>query len=451
MDETLYFSDIELGKELSHGTYGKIFAIDDWKYALKIITRYTSQGLNEITEINFYKTVSHPNILKLIDLKFGMFNDDPTVGLIFPMAKYDLHIASKDRDNISFVTSWMYQLLSAVNYLHQHNYCHNDIKPTNILVMEDNSVVLSDLGLMRRSFINVNNELCQTIMSPQLFYRTRRNSKMTDRQWNSYWDDPAVRLMLKQSSSMIEDDIWALGYTLYDILQQFYKCSRYIQSNCPRWYLYYINKRINGIDYFSVNGMPEKYAEVLLKLMDPSAENRNFDLLELLKLPVFNEYPDGGYDSYIQGEIKNRFDLPEIGNFNLPIASTISKFNSGVGFNMNITFSDESIEYKPYIATQFIDLCYRCNSYIKKNYPLSFSLCYDVLYILVLKTLRFDDFYVNNERFEDFIDIEKNIVEYLDGCIIRDNYADLYPKNCHKFIQWVDIHSKTYQGLIPHI
>lgn len=39
-----------------------------------------------------------------------------------------------------------YQVMTGVNYLHQQNLAHNDIKPSNVLLFEDGTVKLGDLG-----------------------------------------------------------------------------------------------------------------------------------------------------------------------------------------------------------------------------------------------------------------------------------------------------------------
>lgn len=46
----------------------------------------------------------------------------------------------------TFIRSIFFQVLSGVAYLHEQRLAHNDIKPSNVLVFEDGSVRLSDLG-----------------------------------------------------------------------------------------------------------------------------------------------------------------------------------------------------------------------------------------------------------------------------------------------------------------
>ena len=73
--------------------------------------------------------------------------------------------------SIPTIQSYMRQLLSAVEYLHKHNYYHCDIKPGNVLVFEDSRVKLADLGLVNKTPINSSyiRNPCNTFKSPQQF------------------------------------------------------------------------------------------------------------------------------------------------------------------------------------------------------------------------------------------------------------------------------------------
>lgn len=59
----------------------------------------------------------------------------------------------------------MYQLLSGVAYLHRQCLAHNDIKPSNVLIFEDGTVVLSDLGSVGKLY---NDEGTPLYAAPEL-------------------------------------------------------------------------------------------------------------------------------------------------------------------------------------------------------------------------------------------------------------------------------------------
>ena len=54
--------------------------------------------------------------------------------------KKDLMI---DEEHVKIIT---YNMLTAVNFLHQHNIVHRDIKPSNVLINSDCNIKLCDFG-----------------------------------------------------------------------------------------------------------------------------------------------------------------------------------------------------------------------------------------------------------------------------------------------------------------
>lgn len=58
------------------------------------------------------------------------------------------------------VINWLKQLLEILDYLHNQNYIHRDIKPTNIMVKANLDLVPIDFGTARK--INYTYFFCQT-------------------------------------------------------------------------------------------------------------------------------------------------------------------------------------------------------------------------------------------------------------------------------------------------
>lgn len=88
----------------------------------------------------------------------------------------------------------MYQVLCAVNYLHQKGFVHRDLKPENICLDHDNHVKVIDFGTARK--LTKGKRLKQTIgtpfyMAPEIFNVNKYDEKV---------------------------DLWSLGIVLYILL-----------------------------------------------------------------------------------------------------------------------------------------------------------------------------------------------------------------------------------------
>ncbi len=100
-------------------------------------------------ELEAVKKMSHRHIVKLV----GSYTDPFWVGLIMtPVADGDLeeYLNLPDTTNIrkQSLRTFFGCLTMAMGYLHQHNMCHGDVKPRNLLV-KDGQCLLSDFGTTR--------------------------------------------------------------------------------------------------------------------------------------------------------------------------------------------------------------------------------------------------------------------------------------------------------------
>jgi len=96
-------------------------------------------------ETAIMKDADHPNILNLL----GCHETDDSVIMLLELAPngelFD-HLVRKGRLPEREAKTIFKQLISAVQYCHDHNVCHRDIKPENILLTADNNVKLADFG-----------------------------------------------------------------------------------------------------------------------------------------------------------------------------------------------------------------------------------------------------------------------------------------------------------------
>lgn len=95
-------------------------------------------------DYNIVKNLQHPGIIRYFD----SFIDNSYIYIAMKMYVSDLFEILCDKNILTYSLSSIYfsQVLSAVEYLHNNNILHNDIKPENILI-NDKECVLSDFGM----------------------------------------------------------------------------------------------------------------------------------------------------------------------------------------------------------------------------------------------------------------------------------------------------------------
>ena len=85
---------------------------------------------------------------------------------ILPLAETDLYQVIKKHKHLPFdvVTTWGSQILLGTSYIHSKGIVHQDLKSSNILIMNDMSLKICDFGLARlmppNKMIGVDRELC---------------------------------------------------------------------------------------------------------------------------------------------------------------------------------------------------------------------------------------------------------------------------------------------------
>ncbi|KAF8791023.1 cyclin-dependent kinase-like 4 isoform X1 [Argiope bruennichi] len=101
-----------------------------------------------LREIRMLKQLKHPNLVNLIEV----FRRKRKLHLVFEYCEHTvLDILEKHPkgvpDNLTKRIIW--QTLQAVNFCHEHNCIHRDVKPENILITKDGIVKLCDFGFAR--------------------------------------------------------------------------------------------------------------------------------------------------------------------------------------------------------------------------------------------------------------------------------------------------------------
>jgi len=131
----------ERQEKLGEGTYGIVYKCRDRQtgetVALKKIRlEKEDDGVpsTAIREISLLKGLRHPNV---VELKEIIYSQDQLY-LVFEYLEFDLKKYMKTQGNQPLpkeqAQSFLYQILQALIYLHQHRIFHRDLKPQNLLV-----------------------------------------------------------------------------------------------------------------------------------------------------------------------------------------------------------------------------------------------------------------------------------------------------------------------------
>ena len=86
-----------------------------------------------IREIALLKELSHPNIVKLIDV----VHTEKKLTLIFEFLDFDLKKKMDEYPgpmDVPTIKSFLYQLVRGIAFCHQHKVLHRDLKPQNLLI-----------------------------------------------------------------------------------------------------------------------------------------------------------------------------------------------------------------------------------------------------------------------------------------------------------------------------
>ena len=147
-----------------------------------------------ISEILILQSMTHTHIMGLYEYRF---DGDYLLLVTEYCNEGDLEKWLKQDHDFKERADIMVQIMRGMDYLHQHNILHRDIKPKNIL-LHDGIIKICDFGFstMIKEYNQLFNTICGTplYMSPELLF---------------------------MKPYTLKSDIWSLGILFYTIL---YKC-----------------------------------------------------------------------------------------------------------------------------------------------------------------------------------------------------------------------------------
>src|SRR6266704_596076 len=132
------FADVYLGEHLSLSTLA----------AIKILhTELTGEEVEKfLTQARTFSSLNHPHIVRV--LEFGTENNTPFLVMDYAAngTLRQLHPGGT-RLPLSTVVTYVKQIADALQYVHDQNLVHRDIKPHNMLLGPNYEIWLSDFGI----------------------------------------------------------------------------------------------------------------------------------------------------------------------------------------------------------------------------------------------------------------------------------------------------------------
>ena len=202
----------QVDRTLGHGGFATVYLawdrFDSRWVAVKIFLKQDQEGV-ELCRKEYVRTrsFSHPRIIQLLD-----FGDDQ--GHPFIVMPFYNEGTMQDRvGNVTEEELWrlIYQVGDALQYLHSRipPVLHNDLKPDNFLVTDDQDFVLTDFGIS----MDLNEKLLRSRdINDEEDYETKGRGPMAYLAPETF----QYRDQRKQPPTMASE-IWSFGVSLYEL------------------------------------------------------------------------------------------------------------------------------------------------------------------------------------------------------------------------------------------
>lgn len=133
------FADVYLGEHIYLKT----------RAALKVLRiRLNNEALKDfLSEAQTIARLEHPHIIRVLEC--SVEDDAPFLVMSYaPNGTLRQRYVRGTRPSPGEIISYVQQIASALQYAHEKKFIHRDVKPENMLIGSDNTILLSDFGLV---------------------------------------------------------------------------------------------------------------------------------------------------------------------------------------------------------------------------------------------------------------------------------------------------------------
>ncbi|HEU0002018.1 MAG TPA: protein kinase [Ktedonobacteraceae bacterium] len=144
-----------LAERIAGGGMADIYLARHTYLARRVAVKILHSGISEagqnafIREARFIEKLKHPHIIPIYDFGIHSGGGRSFAYLVMEYASGSLADRHPPGTPVPFATirSYVSAIASALSYAHNQNIVHLDVKPSNILVSEENNILLSDFGI----------------------------------------------------------------------------------------------------------------------------------------------------------------------------------------------------------------------------------------------------------------------------------------------------------------
>lgn len=197
---------------IGQGTYGTVYKVKCRSTGKEFALKYHNRSIQDSTvrELSCLTALKgHPHVVYMHDC----FVDEGQVAMLMSYVPYTLSRVIHNRHGLklyrepgqveqliplSFVAHFSHQVANALSYMHALNIVHRDLTPFNVLLTEDLTVKVADMGLSRQS---------SKWMSPTVVTEAYRAPELFDE---------CERYHLEYTCAI---DMWSLGVMIADAME----------------------------------------------------------------------------------------------------------------------------------------------------------------------------------------------------------------------------------------
>ncbi len=218
----------EVISELGQGAMGVVYKardpLIDREVAIKTINLSLALEEREEYEARFYQEakaagrLGHPNIVTIYDV--GRTGDIAYIAMEYLHGRELRDVLNEKKIlPVSQVLDIVIQVAQGLSYAHEHEIVHRDVKPSNVMIIRDGHVKITDFGIARMASAAVRTQTGMVLGSPKYMSPEQVLGKLTDQR----------------------SDIFSLGVMLYEMLT----------GQVP-----FIGENVNAIMYQTLNAIP---------------------------------------------------------------------------------------------------------------------------------------------------------------------------------------------------